>query len=579
MLSIYTMRFGPTPLQPPWSYKLSKVLTPPKANQTPREVIGRLRRFHRDGILIMGTRILWHFWNRRELTQPTTQEGIGRYITWIFAERLIALGCIYASHHNRPWPTPEEFGLLCWELHNCADTISNEAAKQRELDQIARQLQPYPPESLLARLRTVPLLRLGAEAFKSRTAASQMVGRYWDKEHLIRPYLIARDFRETAYKLGGTRYETLERQFLLTTVAGFVRAAFALLMKAEAGVFQDVPQPGGGVRRVHERGGILSSDWPANEPGLEAVGLTADDLRAVAQRLSTPLSGFADFREQLRDVDDLSLKYHHIVDWLSKHPIVDLEIGGQCHQLLVPSPWKLMAFITDFILYDFVAFLDEHSNDALAGRNAFSLRGQAFAQYLRKHLPKTPALHDIDEMEGITGQRPDFIWVGNDWGVIIEAKFSLRPNTDRALSAVSSAVESWRRAAEAVEQAAAFINANASRLATLKIHPRCWVLAVVTNEHANEEALGFRSIAREADLLRNTGLEGLCLVGVSNLEDWMAHSSPDLFGAPAARIWASTGDDPMAIEGVEREGRKDAPEPAHIQTARQELFGPASRTP
>jgi hypothetical protein len=125
------IRFAPSPKAPPWSYNFSEILRPPKAGQTVADVVARIRLFHRDGLLILGARILWQFWNNRELTNPTTPEGVGNYITWVNAERIISLGCTCASTTHRPFPKEVDFRLLCWELHGSLDTLSVASAKER----------------------------------------------------------------------------------------------------------------------------------------------------------------------------------------------------------------------------------------------------------------------------------------------------------------------------------------------------------------------------------------------------------------------------------------------------------------
>jgi hypothetical protein len=457
-------------------------------------------------------------------------------------------------------------------LHGCLDTISEAHARQREIDAIAERLKRLPLDSPLARLASVDPAALAAEALKNRVAVSQISGRYWDKDHLFRSFLIASELRLLGIEKGGSEYEKYEKQFLCASVDGFFRAVLALAAKADSGVVVEVPGTAG-VQRFREPGLIDSSDWPCDDSTLLDLGIAGDDLRAVASRLSTPLSGFADLREQLRSKDRYSLKYDTVTDWLGKRPIVDLEKGPRCERLLIPSPWKLMAAGLEFILYDFVSFLDEHRGKALSGLDAYSLRGKAFERYLKGVLPKSASFIEVDSLPDVVGERPDYVWLGSTWGVVIEAKFSLRPNSDRSLSGSTAAFESWRRSSEAIDQAAAFLRNNRSSLEKASRLPEKWVLAIVTSEHANEESTGFTTVATSADLLSGTGLRGLSLLGAGDLEAWITFGNADELGAEIERVWQAMRVAPFyEILRVERATKANDPEMTHIRRARATLL-------
>lgn len=564
------MRFAPSPKSPPWSYALSDVLNAPKQEQTVGDVVARIRRFDRDGLLILGCRILWLFWNNRDLIKPTTPEGVGNYITWVNAERIISLACTCASTTHRASPKDVDFRLLCWELHNSLDTISVAAARRREADHIIEYLHKVPPDSLLSRFATLDVVELAGEALKNRIAASQTEGRYWDKDQLFRSYLMTAELRALGLQRGGADYARLERAFLLADVEGFFRAVLALLLKASVGVPVELPGPRGPTL-LRELGRIDSSDWPTDR-SLYDMGLSEDDLRAAASRLSTPMREFAAFRGELAKLDPYSAKYSRVVDRLGARPIIDLELGGRSEQLLVPSPWKLIAAGLDFPLYEFVSFLHERQAVALGGADAYSIRGEAFARYLRTAIPKGKGVVDVDELNDLSGERPDLVWVGQAWGILIEAKFSLRPNTDRSVSVATSVLETWRRAAEGANQAAVFLTNHRTRFEG-EGHPRRWAVVLVTSEHTNEEATGFANVAARADLLRGTPLEGLCLLDIGDFESWMHFSTADLLGTEIARAWVSARSAPFyEVFRIDRPTKANEPELEHIHRARAILL-------
>ncbi|WNG46965.1 hypothetical protein F0U60_24660 [Archangium minus] len=110
------MRILPLTNQPPWRYDASEVLNPPKRTLSFEDIVKRVRRFRSDSVVLMGSRLLWHFWNNPSLVNPNAPGGMGNRITQTYAERIISLACAYGSAYNRPAVSEVEFRLLCWEL-------------------------------------------------------------------------------------------------------------------------------------------------------------------------------------------------------------------------------------------------------------------------------------------------------------------------------------------------------------------------------------------------------------------------------------------------------------------------------
>jgi len=113
---------------------------------------------------------------------------------------------------------------------------------------------------------------------------------------------------------------------------------------------------------------------------------------------------------------------------------------------------------------------------------------------------------------------PDFAWVGEEYGVLVEAKFSLKPNTSRNLADVSAIVETWERAAEPLAQAGEFLARGLLCLKGKLPTPKRWVLVVAANEPFIEEGLGFKIVAKAGGLLSGTGLDGIAMFTPTDLE-------------------------------------------------------------
>jgi len=429
------MKIVPTQLEPPWPYAASKVLNPLRHPVTGPEFIARVRRFSRIGVLTLGTRFLWYTWNHDETVKAATPEAIGHRVTMAFAERVMMLAAIFGSDYNRPDPSEVEFRLLCWELHNASD---EGIVALSSADELASRLTKVDSDSPLRRVTREHARTLLAEAFKARIAALQHVGRYFDRSHYARGYLIARAVAARASALGGAEYTRAEKQYLLSSVEGYFRGAWALFFKASTGLAIPVES---GQPPMTDYGHVYAKDWP-EDPNLEKVDLTVERMRAVAIVLSEPLSSFAAHRTTYQDADAAVLKYDASLDRLLIRPMIDVEHGGRCEHVAIPSPWRYVHAVPEIVLYDFVRYLQERRATVLTGQDAYSLRGQAFADYVRETIGRTSGVVDLDQVPELSGhERPDLLCAGTAHTLLVELKFSLKPNEDPILKDTSAAVK------------------------------------------------------------------------------------------------------------------------------------------
>jgi hypothetical protein len=321
------MKLIHTQSEPPWPYEASKVLNHLRHPVTGPEFIARVRRFSRIGLLTLGTRFLWHTWNHDETIKASTLDAIGHRITMAYAERVMMLAATFGNDHNRPGPSEVEFRLLCWELHNASD---GGIVDLLSADELVSRLTAIDSDSPLRRVTREHARTLLVEAFKARIAALQHVGRYFDRSHFARGYLIAQALAARASALGGAEYVRAERQYLLSSVEGYFRAAWALFCKAWTGL---TIAAGDGQPPITEYGHVYAKDWP-EDPNLEKVDLTADRMRAVANVLSEPLSSFANYRATYQDADATTLKYDAAFDRLLIRPMIDFSLKPNADRIL-----------------------------------------------------------------------------------------------------------------------------------------------------------------------------------------------------------------------------------------------------
>jgi hypothetical protein len=69
----------------------------------------RVALFGRDGVVDVGSRMLWHIWDHSEELDPNE---LGTAIVRAGALPIIALGLMFGSAGTRPYPTDVEFRLL-----------------------------------------------------------------------------------------------------------------------------------------------------------------------------------------------------------------------------------------------------------------------------------------------------------------------------------------------------------------------------------------------------------------------------------------------------------------------------------
>jgi hypothetical protein len=492
----------------------------------------RVRRFNRVGLVTIGTRILWYAWNHPELLDPAVPGGIGNLITQVYAERLIALACITApDDQGRSLPSEVDFRLLCWELHHyCSDGPWLGPAGADALDQAIGVLPLNHPIRELSREE---LRGLSAIAFKARYTYAY-AGRRWDGGDLLRPWLVAKELGILARQAAGDRYDDFQKRFFLTSLDGFVRSSWALFTKADQGTTFFLPNGA----QVHEYGRFRTSDWPEREPDFERLDMTAEDTRVVAHRLATSLSEYVEKRPLLNQMPAEGWKHHELLDWLSIRPIIDIDDNEPREDLLVPSPWRFLTGMGAVLEHEFIQALQQNRDIALGGQDAFSMRGTAFGAYLRRTLAGVTEVTDLDAVAGIRGVRPDFLWLAERHGILIEAKALLKPNDDRRLLKISSVVETWRRCTEALTQASGFLQRELGVLRLPKL-PQHWSLILVANEPLVEDATGFKAVACVRKLLDRTGIDALALLTTSELEAWaLGGGTADQLGDKVLSLWS-----------------------------------------
>lgn len=120
------------PNEAPWPYGAPGNLARPSGDRSFRAFVDRLAKFSRDGLLDMGSKVLWFPW--RENVQTT--KDFGHIVTETFGPDVIGLAMMFCPPVDGIDAEEVDFRLLAWELFSLAsfapsDSVEAEAERQQ----------------------------------------------------------------------------------------------------------------------------------------------------------------------------------------------------------------------------------------------------------------------------------------------------------------------------------------------------------------------------------------------------------------------------------------------------------------
>jgi hypothetical protein len=523
----------PTSETPPHSYAQSQVLRPPRGRVTFDHLVRNVQRFNRDSLLVMGTRFNWLVYLTPGVFDESTTGSQDNFLVHARCDALLALACMFCRRLGRATVTEIEFRLLCWELHNCEDYAIAQSTAGRE--EIERSIPKY--EELLQTIRAdSPLRRVPAHglAYAHLAAAvGRMASDQWhtytrSRSYWVRACLIYEEFLKVAPSLSTLREH--EHRYFRTTYDRFLWAALGLVAITNHDP-RGLPCPG-----------ILHMTY-AGDPGpIDSEHISFGDMAVVASVLAADFSHYRQRAAALNALPEWQRPHSIELRALTAWPLIREDAPQGELRLFLPSPYKMLAAAPDRLLFGFIDFLEDN---ALV-EDAYGLRGQAFAQYLRSVAMNVPGVIDVDAVAGVTGRRPDFVWLGTEFGIVIEIKFGLSPNTERYQLSPRGLLEAWSRACGALEQANDFLRSHRSRLPNTEALPSRWLALVVTYEELPRETTWFHLAAKRWSLLEQTGVEALHLAGIQEFEQALVNGTADEYGRAIAEHWAALNPDTLS---------------------------------
>lgn len=303
----------------------------------------------------------------------------------------------------------------------------------------------------------------------------------------------------------------------------------------------------------------------------------AEDVVDFVQfgRLScTPGSDFPGVGQRLLALPEHDRKLAADARPLSFRPGILLDDRSDRRAFFYPAPRRLLRSLHRLFVDDFIDFLiDDGRFVERVGVPAPSLLGHAVHRMLGATLGAGVLLIDDSDCP-VPGKKPDAVWCGDRYGVVIEAKTRVTPRSDPECLRPDSLLEGWRRCWEAVEQASEFIrDEGARRWVQTKTgrSPSVWTVAIVVDEELVGERTSFRHATSRWARLDATRLAGVAVISIGCIEAVVRQLSPDTFGRFIERSWMESGNDGFQ-QPAEEPTLAMRQRPSHLDSAFQRLL-------
>jgi hypothetical protein len=506
---------------PPWAYGPPGNLFAPTEKVTFDGYVQRLSRFSREGILDMGARVLWFPWQRGD---APTWSDVGFSITETFGPDVVGFAMMYCPEVGIE-AEEVDFRLLCWELFALGsfapagspeDLFELETISSRWLD----LLRGTPFEQLDV-ANVAPHVRglwRRGRLLTSETALGLSIG-----DDVLRIVIIHEELEKGAHDL--SRFRHLRNVYFRNEVIQLLQHGLALIHQVPTETGAGTPCPG--------RFDVHAADEHDS------------DVIDFAQFGSLACLGASEFTMLGRGLATLphhERKLHPDSRPLARRPGVLLDDRHDFRAFFYPSPRRLVRSFQRLFVDDFIEFLAQQDGF----EHAPSLLGQALHEHLRDVVGGHALLIDDSDCP-VKGKKPDAVWCGDRFGVVIEAKGRLTPRTDPECTSPGSLLEAWRRAWEAVEQADSFLGDSRTGPWLLKqtgrAPPSVWVLVVLVGENDVAERTSFRHATARWNLLSGTALSGVGVSSFGGMESALRTQSPDAFGRSLELAWRESGVD------------------------------------
>ncbi|QQR79346.1 MAG: hypothetical protein IPJ69_08150 [Deltaproteobacteria bacterium] len=349
---------------------------------------------------------------------------------------------------------------------------------------------------------------IAADLFPIRSVGSQWMHAIIDLNFSYRNWLIQKYLDEAT---NGNYFKGLSK-YLSFHPIDFYRGAFFILTIAE---------------NIKDSSGLFFiRDNHVDENLKSKYGVSSDLLRLIAERFSCNTSIFRKWHEEeVLMLPEFYQKYAPLP--LGAQPLIwigDEVTGGDksaIHSYLLLSPW--------YYILAYSRYLFDRIQDAFGDPESGSIQGkigEAVNKYFSYFLDYYSIPYVCFDNIILPGNRdksiPDFfIPLGDKRGLLIEFKKSFGSKEFKTIFPASSLVESYERTYEAFDQFL-HIAKNPSKLSQYsKNEINEFVCIICCLEPLTTEATSFLKFAENIRLLEQTGIQGLEVMSLHELEKWI----------------------------------------------------------
>jgi hypothetical protein len=548
------MKVEPVGGASPWPYGPPGQLATPVVDQSFDDFLERLSRFSRDGLLDMGSRVLWHPWQHG--IPPT--HAPAEVITNCFGADVIGYAMMFCPPVAGLDAEEVDFRHLAWELHMLhASAPFESGAADDERGIVATRWAEL--------LGGTPFGRLDAGEVASYVRGVWMRGRLLTAQLLsFSPFdeeaarvLLLHEALEEEAGTGGEAYRQFARVYFGDDVRHLLRHLLALPGRVMVDTKASPVCPG--------RYDVRADD----ESVVDVI-----DFTQLCKMACTPASVFPAMGVRLCELPDYARKLSPEGRRLALRPGILLDDITDRRAFSFPSPHRLVRSLHRLFVDDFIDSCEADAGfTARVGVPAASLLGRATDRHIAAAV--RPDVLVIDDSDcPVKGKKPDAVWSGEHFGVVFEAKARVTPRGDPECSTPDSLLVTWSRCWEAVGQASEFLASSSAKPWLAKRtgrEPDIWVLAIVVDEDLVGERTGFRHATARWDLLASTGLAGVAIVTVGCLERVVRQMSADEFGGWVECAWQASGQD-LLDQPAEEPTLPSAGRPAYLEEAFKRLL-------
>jgi hypothetical protein len=492
-------------------YKQSNILNPTYDKTSLRTFLNRLRKFSRDSVVSAVGKTLWGFY--RKDIEALNQIKIEKNLIESLGPLLISLAWLNCRRDKNEI-SGNDLEILFWELHEVWIPLP-----EIKPNDIKEELDGLGIKNEFNELKVFH--------FRAREIRRQMQHRMQTFANLIYSWGV---FKEIEKLLDFNELKTIERTVLGLPALQFLRTGYSIFSMAQADKVS---------------GGFVQIENSSVSPEVSNLfEITKEDLRVFVKRLSNSIK--PDWKK-IKDLQPHDLLKPEI-SFLNELPILELKdySDEEFGKIVVPSPNAFFSVLSRFI--DSIGLRTTSLPSSLNSQYLGGIRGKGFENFVKKISPPTRSIIWVDSLKlpskkkGHDYPRPDLLWISEDFLIIIEMKFDVRPNADPNLISVKSMLNTWLTLVNAGKQAEEFINSKEIMSYLDAQYPgillKKKVLIICTSDELSADGTSFLYGAKKWNFLNNS-FTGLTTLSAIDLVELFRENNPNKVGELIVKHWQS----------------------------------------